>query len=153
MTQSPSASRQLFNSCRSPPAPRDSSTGESRIPNPESRTPNPDLLDRFCDVNLFLFAELFRLLQHPRLQRVVVGDALAGGVVPDLLRQFHAAELRSAHRTEMRQLRAFRRQRFIVVGPGRNRIERQIELIVPPELEPGFRQRVIPGLGSRMAFR
>src|SRR5262245_35941208 len=59
----------------------------------------------------------------------------------DLLRQLHAAELRAAHRAEMRQLGAFGRQGFVVERARRHRIEREVELIFPAELEAGLRQR------------
>ena len=70
-------------------------------------------------------------------------------VVANLLRDLHAAELRPAHRTEVRHLRAVGRQRLVVVRARGDRIERQVELIFPSELEPRLRQRVVPHLRAR----
>ena len=65
-------------------------------------------------------------------------------VLAHLLRQLHAAELRAAHRAEVRHLGAVGRQRLVVVGARGHRIERQVELILPAELEPRLRQRIVP---------
>src|SRR5687768_14263403 len=87
-------------------------------------------------------AELTRLLVHPVLRHL-----------PDLLRELHRAELRAAHRAEMRELGALGRQCRVVIGARRDRVEREIELILPPELETRPRQRVVPRLRPRMSFR
>src|SRR5258708_8889896 len=93
------------------------------------------------DVDLATLTEFDRLLVH----------ALAG-VLTNLLRQFHAAELRAAHRTKVRHFGTLRRQRFVVERARRHRIERQVDLVLPPDLEPRPRQGIVPGLGSRMAL-
>ena len=80
-------------------------------------------------------------------------DALLARVVAHLLRQLHAAELRPAHRAEVRDLRAVGRQRLVVVRARGHRIERQVELILPAELEPRLRQRIVPLARARMALR
>ena len=50
----------------------------------------------------------------------------------------------------MRDLGAFGRQRLVVVGPRRDRIERQVELILPAELEARLAERVVPRLRARV---
>ena len=55
----------------------------------------------------------------------------------------HRAELRSAHRTKRRILEPFFRQRLIVHGARRFRIERQLELLVPVEAVARPRQCVV----------
>src|SRR5262249_21842746 len=74
---------------------------------------------RGLHVDLALLPELERHLLHA-----------GGGVVPHLLRELHGAELRPAHRTEMRHLGALGRQRLVVERTRRHRIEREIELIL-----------------------
>src|SRR3954453_19175750 len=93
------------------------------------------------DVDLALLPELQRHFFHPLLR-----------VVADLLRQFHAAEFRTAHRAEVRDLGAVGGQRLVVVGTGGDGIERKVELILPTELEPRLRQRIVPLARARMAF-
>src|SRR5262245_20879545 len=96
---------------------------------------------RRLHVDFALLAELDRHFFH------------AGcGVVAHLLGQLHGAELRPAHRAEVRHLGALGRQRLVVVRARGHRIEREIELILPPELEPRFRQRVVPFPRAWMPF-
>jgi hypothetical protein len=52
-----------------------------------------------------------------------------------LLRDFHRAEFGAAHRAEVGGLGAFGRKRLVVVLLGRFRIEAQVELVAPAELE------------------
>src|SRR5258708_30442126 len=93
------------------------------------------------DVDLATLTEFNRLFVH----------ALAG-VLTNLLRQFHAAELRAAHRAEVRHFGTLRRQRFVVKRARRHGIERQVELLLPPRLDPRPLQIIVPGLGARMAL-
>src|SRR5437762_2981175 len=72
-----------------------------------------------------LLPKLSRLLVHP-----------FPGFLTQLLCQLHAAELWAAHRTEVRHFGAVGRERLVVVGARGDWIERQIELILPSELEP-----------------
>src|SRR3989454_12691315 len=98
--------------------------------------------------------ELLRLLpEHPRDRGRLLRDAVLGGVVAHVLRDLHRAEVRAAHRAEVRDLRALRRQRLVVELARRLRIEREVELILPPELEPRPRQRVVPVARAGMALR
>src|SRR4051812_32382627 len=53
----------------------------------------------------------------------------------------------------MRELRAIGWQRLVVVCACGDRIERQVELIFPPEIETRLRQGIVPLAGSRMSFR
>ena len=71
-----------------------------------------------------LLQELLRLLGHA-----------APGILADLLRNLHRAEFRAAHRAEMRELGAVRRQGLVVELLRGFRVERQVELVAPAELE------------------
>ena len=54
----------------------------------------------------------------------------------------YAAKVRAAHGTEVSRLRSLLRQGFIMEFSGRDGIKREVELVFPPELESGFRERV-----------
>src|SRR5262249_39992224 len=56
----------------------------------------------------------------------------------DVLGDAHGAELGAAHRAKLRGLEHFLGQRFIVHGPRGLRVERELELAVPVELEAGL---------------
>src|SRR6478735_9135032 len=99
------------------------------------------------------FAELFGLFSQSIRDGGVVTKSALRGVIADILGDAHAAELRSAHAAKVGDLRAFRRQRFIMIGAGRFGIERQVELVLPAELEPCLRYGVVPGLGGGMPLR
>src|SRR6266404_4991666 len=58
----------------------------------------------------------------------------------------------TAHRAEMGTLCAFRRESFIMKLSSRVRIEREIELVFPSELESCFRDRVVAVLGAGVTF-
>src|SRR5687768_9111809 len=90
-------------------------------PQPASYRSSGASAGSLLDVDFALLPEFDRHLLHAR--------------VADLLRQFHRAELRPAHRTEVRHLRAVGRQRLVVEGARRHRIHREVELVFPPELE------------------
>ena len=60
--------------------------------------------------------------------------------------------MRSAHRAEVRNLRPFGGQRFVVEGARRFGIEREFELVLPAELETRAAQDVVPVPRVRMAF-
>src|SRR6266849_3915503 len=60
--------------------------------------------------------------------------------------------MRAAHRAEMRELRAFLWQRLIVKLPRLVRVEAQVELVLPTELETRFRERVVADLRAGMPF-
>src|SRR5262245_59136808 len=83
-------------------------------------------------------AELGGLLRHPLRHFVVIDDAGCAG--SELLRQLHRAELRAAHRAEMRYLGAVGGQRLVVEGARGDGIEREVELILPAELEARLRE-------------
>src|SRR3954471_14642833 len=90
------------------------------------------------NVNFPPLTKLGRLLVHLRR------------VVPHVLGDLHRAELGPAHRAEVGDLGSLRRQRLVVIGQRRHWIQRQVELILPAELEPSLAQRVIPLPGARM---
>ncbi len=46
----------------------------------------------------------------------------------------------------------FLRQGFVVVGTGGFRVKRQVELVLPAELEAGARQRIVAHLRCRMSL-
>src|SRR5438094_7614706 len=71
------------------------------------------------------------------------GDARFRGQLADVLRDAHRAELRAAHRAELGRFEDFLRQGFVVHGAGSVRVERQLELAVPVELEAGFGKLVV----------
>src|SRR4051794_2918902 len=76
------------------------------------RAPNGPLL---AAVELAaLFHELDRLHFHSALERLRLRQALLRGEVAYVLRDLHRAEVRSAHRAEMRELGAFLRKRLVV---------------------------------------
>src|SRR5688500_2436972 len=59
--------------------------------------------------------EWLRLLLHSPLERfLLVGKPLLRGIVAHVLRDFHRAEMRAAHRAEVRELGTFLRQRLVV---------------------------------------
>src|SRR2546426_6436714 len=98
--------------------------------------------------------EFLRLLLEPlHERRGLLGDAVAGGVLAHVLRDLHRAEVRPAHRAEVRELRPLRGQGLVVELARRLRIEREVELVLPAELEARLRERVVPLACARMALR
>src|SRR2546425_5957543 len=75
-----------------------------------------------------LLHELHRFLLHALLD-----------VIAHVLRDLHGAEVRAAHRAEVRHLGAVLRQRLVVEFLRRVRIEPEVELILPAELEARLR--------------
>src|SRR4029453_397382 len=97
--------------------------------------------------------ELLGLLAEPLHDRSrLLRDAVLGGVVADVLRDLHRAEVRPAHRAEVGQLRALGGQGLVVELARRLRVEREVELILPPELEARPRERVVPVAGAGVAL-
>src|SRR5450830_1290389 len=89
-------------------------------------------------------------LGHFHIYRI---DALVGRVFTHFLGDFHRAELRPAHRTEMRDLGRVLRQGFVVIRACGVRVEAEVELVFPTELEARLAQRVIADLRAGMPFR
>src|SRR5450830_1787726 len=89
-------------------------------------------------------------LGHFHIYRI---DALVGRVFTHFLGDFHRAELRPAHRTEMRDLGRVLRQGFVVIRARGVRVEAEVELVFPTELETRLAQRVIANLRAGMPFR
>ena len=79
------------------------------------------------------------------------GHAL--GHLANLLGDLHRAELGAAHRAEVGDLRAIGRQRLVVILERRIRIERQVELILPPELEARLAERIVAEVRAGVALR
>src|SRR5882757_2222368 len=88
-------------------------------------------------------AKLLRHLTHALLLRF--GAHLMGNT--------HGAEFRSAHGAEMSGLVAFLRQRLVMKGAGRVGVQREIELVLPPEIEARPRDRIIAITRSRVTLR
>src|SRR6185369_4853502 len=82
--------------------------------------------------------ELFSLLLQAAFERDHFAQILLCRVLPHLLRDLHRAEVRAAHRAKMRELCPLLRQRLVVILLSKLRIERQIELVLPPEFETCF---------------
>src|SRR5579883_3028254 len=102
--------------------------------------------------------ELLGLGPHARLDEVVrLGRAGLAGLGarrgcpagcrcrPQVVADAHRAELGPAHRAEVRGLRRLGRERLVVERPGGGGIERQVELVLPAELEARPRERIVPG--------
>ena len=81
-----------------------------------------------------------------------LGHALAARFGPHLVRDAHGTELRPAHGAEMRHLVPLLRQRRVVEGAGSVRVERQVELVLPAEIEARARERIVTGTRSRVAL-
>ena len=111
-----------------------------RIPDERLRAAN-GLPDRNVHVRAAT-DELGRLLGHAAL-----------GVFADFLRDFHRTKVRATHRTEVSDLRAVGRQRFVVKRAGGIGIERQIELVFPAEFEASRGENVVPMARVRMSLR
>src|SRR5439155_27234783 len=79
--------------------------------------------------------KLLGLLFHPHAQCRLFIDLFLRRVLAHVLRDLHGTEMRTAHRTEVGELRAFLRQSFVVVFARDFRVERQIELIFPAKLK------------------
>ncbi|CDN45754.1 Putative uncharacterized protein [Paenibacillus sp. P22] len=96
--------------------------------------------------------ERLRLLLHARLDCLRRVQPFPLRVIPNVLRDPHAAELRPAHGAEMRALGAFRRERLVVVAHRPLGIERQMELVAPAEFESGLGQSIVALSRLRMAL-
>ncbi len=98
------------------------------------------------------FHKLVGFLFQTDLESLFFGDFLFSSVFANVLCDFHAAEVRSAHRAEVRGLGAFLRQRLVVKLARGLGIEREIELIFPTKFEAGFADGVVAVLRAGMAF-
>src|SRR5262249_40615527 len=92
-------------------------------------------------------AELLRLLPHPHLQGLFLLHSLLRGVLADFLGDLHRAEVGTTHGAEMGHLGAFLGEGLVVVLAGGVRIEGEIELVLPAELEAGLGEGVVTDLG------
>jgi hypothetical protein len=82
--------------------------------------------------------KLLRLGRQPGCQRRLCFKPLPRGVIAHFLGNLHRAEMRAAHRAEMRDLGRFLGQGFIVILAGAFRVETEVKLIFPAELEARF---------------
>src|SRR5580692_4820984 len=139
-----------------PPSSRERSTSVTRAPRSASvsavvrpATPAPTTVARIASFRGIdverpaLVQELARLLRH-------AGHRL--GFLAKILGDLHRAEFRAAHRAEMRDLVAVLRQRLVVELARGVGIERQVELILPAEVEARLAHRIIADLSRRMTL-
>src|SRR6267154_3438062 len=82
-----------------------------------------------------LLHELDRLRFHALLQRLDIRYPLLRRIFTDVLGDLHRAEVRAAHRAEMRDFGGILRQGFVVEFARLVRIETEVELVVPAEFE------------------
>src|SRR6266487_4221469 len=99
------------------------------------------------------FLKFFGLLLKTSLNRRGFVDSLFCGVSSNVFGYPHAAEMRATHTTKMSRFRAFGGKSFVMELAGGFRIECEIELIFPSELEASFADRVVAVLHAGMAFR
>src|SRR4051812_1010349 len=111
-------------------------------------------------VDVHLAAHRLELLAHLlhaglcgiRVERGLLVVAEACRIVAHVLRDLHRAELRTAHRAEVRDLVRFFRQRLVVVLARGVRIETQVELVLPAEVEARTRECIVAKLRRWMAL-
>ena len=77
---------------------------------------------------------------------------MLGCVLADVLGDLHGTEMWTAHGTEVRGLRTFGRESFVVELARGFGIEREIELIFPTKFEARFADGVVAVLRAGMAF-
>ena len=97
-------------------------------------------------------AEFLALGLEAGLDRLAFVDAVVGGPVADLLGDLHTAELGPAHAAEVGGFEAGLGQRLVVVFLSQLGVERQVEMVLPAELEPGLAQDVIAVPGARVTL-
>lgn len=83
---------------------------------------------------------------------MVLADAVLSRVVAHILGDFHRTEVRAAHRAEVRQFVRVLGQGFVVELLGFLRIQTEMELVIPAELEAGLTQCVVTHLHTGMAL-
>src|SRR5262245_21170184 len=108
----------------------------------------PSETRRLSPPNLGLVVDLGAFLDE--LDRLLLNAAL--DVVAHVLRNLHRAEVRAAHRAEVRHLHRVLGKRLVVEVLGGVRIEAEVELVVPAELEARLGNRVVADLRARMPF-
>src|SRR3954462_3847964 len=94
--------------------------------------------------------ELRRLLFHAGCEGGFIIQLLLRGEVSDLLRDLHRTKMRAAHGAEVRELRALLRESFVVKLARDFGVEREVELVLPAELEARLRERVVVQLRPRV---
>mmetsp|Transcript_18152 Transcript_18152/g.37477 ORF Transcript_18152/g.37477 Transcript_18152/m.37477 type:complete len:206 (+) Transcript_18152:147-764(+) len=108
----------------------------------------------FWDVDLVPFVqEGLGHFIHALSERVLVLQSMLGRILPDLLRDLHAAEFGAAHAAEVGDLGRLLGQRLVMEGPRRHRVQRKVELVVPPEVEARMGQLVVPHLSHGVLLR
>ena len=73
-------------------------------------------------------------------------DSTLRRVVAHFLGNLHGAEARSAHGTEVSRLGSVIGQGLVVVLASAARIQGEVELVLPAELETGLRKEIVPVL-------
>src|SRR5262249_16785552 len=82
--------------------------------------------------------KLLRLLAHPSFQGLPLVELLLFRVLADLLGDLHRAEVGTAHGAEVGELGALLGEGLVVIGARRVGVEREVELVLPAELEAGL---------------
>ncbi len=96
--------------------------------------------------------KLHRLLFHTFAERSLFVYTLRGGEVAHVLRDFHRAEAWAAHRAEVRDFGGLFGQGFVVEFARLVRVEAEVELVFPAELEARLGQRVVANLRAGVPF-
>src|SRR5436305_11283569 len=89
---------------------------------------------------------------QPKLDEWLNAHRLLHGFLAQLLREVHATEMWATHGAEVSCLGSFGREGLVMVCLRRLRIEREVELVLPAELEARFGERVVVQLRPRMSL-
>jgi hypothetical protein len=106
---------------------------------------------RNVDVSASLLEYLGHLL-HAYVRCRALADLALSGVLAQLVGDLHGAELGAAHGAEVSRLSGLLRKRGVVKEACADRVQREIELVGPAELEARAGKRVITEVRHRMAF-
>ena len=82
--------------------------------------------------------ELARFFLHPGNKSLCLIQLFLLRVFANILGDFHAAEMRTAHGAKMGQLGGIVAERLVIIGPRRFGIQGQIELILPAKFKTGL---------------
>src|SRR5947208_1809295 len=86
--------------------------------------------------------------RHPHTRGIVQRRR----IIPHILCDLHRAEFWAAHRAEVGDLVGFLRQGFVVEAFCGVRIEAEVELVGPAEVEAGAAERIVAELGGGVAL-
>mmetsp|Transcript_100350 Transcript_100350/g.239272 ORF Transcript_100350/g.239272 Transcript_100350/m.239272 type:complete len:257 (+) Transcript_100350:323-1093(+) len=106
-----------------------------------------DLTSHFCE----LLAHLFHAFLQDSLAICITITALFC-ILAHIVGDLHGAKLRAAHGAEVRGLPLLRAHGLVVHLPRRHGVQREVELVVPTELEAGLGEQVVPVLRPGVAL-